>query len=107
MPKTAEFLTISLVFLLSASLPSAGQDNTQLGFGFCAPPIPPRCVDLEATYVDVTRAGACQQEVARYVNNAFSYRSCLQREIEHAILKTNATIDRFKCGIGLKHQCRD
>jgi hypothetical protein len=86
---------------------AAGQPEPAPGFGFCWAPPPPACADKEEVYRDEAQTKACQAEVARFVNYAFVYRACLQREIQRAVLETNTTIGRFKCGMDAKHLCSD
>jgi hypothetical protein len=97
------FVAVQIV----ATPAAADQPEPVPGFRFCSPPPAPACVGKDAAYRDENQTKACQDEVGRYVNSAFAYRACLQREIQRAVLETNMTIDRFKCGIASKHRCSD
>jgi hypothetical protein len=97
-----------LAFLIILT-PAAAVDQPEPipGFRFCSPPPAPPCANRDTVYRDEGQTKACQEEVARFVSSAFAYRTCLQREIQKAVLETNMTIDRFKCGIASKHRCND
>jgi hypothetical protein len=101
------FWRVLAIAVLWVSAGAAGQPEASIGFRFCSPPLPPACVLRDESYSDQQQTDACQQEVARFEKGAFAYRACLQREIERAVLETNTAIDRFKCGIASKHECKD
>jgi len=61
-----------------------------MGFGFCAPPYPPRCVSDPATYGSQADTNKCQEEVNRYVNFVGPYRLCLTQETERAFARRTA-----------------
>jgi hypothetical protein len=87
---------------LAPSLASAQRD---LGFGFCAPPYPPRCVSSPATYGSQAEIDKCQEDMNRYVNSVAAYRVCHTQEIERAVRETNGTLQRWKCGVAAKALC--
>jgi hypothetical protein len=87
---------------LAPSLASAQRD---LGFGFCAPPYPPRCVSNPASYKSQAEIDKCQEDVNRYVNSIAAYRVCQTQEIERAVRETNGTLQRWKCGVAAKALC--
>jgi hypothetical protein len=87
---------------LAPSLASAQRD---LGFGFCAPPYPPRCVSNPATYGSQAEIDKCQEDLNRYVNSVAAYRVCHTQEIERAVRETNGTLQRWKCGVAAKALC--
>jgi len=77
-----------------------------MGFGFCAPPYPPRCVSDPATYGSQADTNKCQEEVNRYVNFVRTYRLCLTQETERAVRETNGTLNRWKCSLAAKAPCQ-
>ena len=76
-----------------------------MGFGFCAPPYPPRCVSNPATYTSQAETDKCQEDVNRYVNSVAAYRLCQTQELERAVRETNGTLSRWKCGVAAKALC--
>jgi hypothetical protein len=76
-----------------------------MGFGFCAPPYPPKCVSTPGTYTSQAEIDKCQDEVNRYVNSVTAYRVCQTQEVERAVRETNATLQRWKCGLAAKALC--
>jgi hypothetical protein len=88
---------------LAPSLASAQRD---LGFGFCAPPYPPRCVSDPAIYSSQADVDKCQEEVNRYVNYVAAYRLCRTQEVERAVRETNGTLQRWKCSLAAKALCQ-
>jgi hypothetical protein len=95
---------ILLIFWATAA-GSKSPEVGRVGFGFCAPPYPPRCVDVPQVYTDAARVSSCEVEITRYTASTLAYRACLLREAERAVLETNSIIDRFKCGIAIKALC--
>jgi hypothetical protein len=77
-----------------------------LGFGFCAPPYPPRCVLNPATYGLQSEIDKCQEDMNRYVNSVAAYRLCQTQEMERAVRETNATLQRWKCSLAAKALCQ-
>ena len=103
LPAFGEFVTI-----LFLSTPAAAvQAEPVPGFRFCASPPSPACADRDEVYSNEVHVKTCQEAMGRFVSNAFAYRDCLQREIQRAMLETNAAIDRFKCSIAAKRRCSD
>ena len=76
-----------------------------MGFGFCAPPYPPRCVSNPASYGSQAEIDTCQDDVNRYVNSVAAYRLCQTQEIERAVRETNGTLQHWKCGVAAKAIC--
>jgi len=76
-----------------------------MGFGFCAPPHPPKCVSTPGTYASQAEIDKCQDEVNRYVNSVTAYRVCQTQEVERAVRETNATLQHWKCGVAAKVLC--
>jgi len=77
------------------------------GFVLCVPPTPPACVNADEPFRSDAGVKACQEDVARFVNNVFAYRACLQREIARSVLETNKMLDLAKCGWASKHRCQE
>jgi hypothetical protein len=86
--------------------PSLAMAQRTIGFGFCAPPYPPRCVSDPATYGSQAQTDNCQEEVNRYVNFVGAYRLCLTQETERAVRETNGTLNRWKCSLAAKALCQ-
>jgi len=94
---------VVLVSSRAAGLPEA--PDTGVGFGYCAAPYPPGCINEAQVFVDFGRIKACQEEIRHYTATVISYRACLLRETERAVLQTNKIIDRFKCGTVARRPC--
>ena len=77
-----------------------------IGFGFCAPPYPPRCVSDPAIYSSQAEVDKCQEDVNRYVNSVAAYRLCQTQEVERAVRETNGTLQRWKCSLAAKALCQ-
>ena len=86
--------------------PGLAMAQRTMGFGFCAPPYPPRCVSDPATYGSQAAMETCQEEVNRYVNFVGVYRLCLTQETERAVRETNGTLNRWKCSLAAKALCQ-
>jgi hypothetical protein len=86
--------------------PSLGSAQRDLGFGFCAPPHPPRCASNPATYGSQAEIDKCQDDMNRYVNSVAAYRLCQTQEIERAVRETNGTLQRWKCSLAAKALCQ-
>jgi hypothetical protein len=86
--------------------PNLAEAQRFTGFGFCAPPYPPRCVSDPATYGSPTASEQCQDDVNRYVNSVATYRMCLTQETERAVREVNGTLSRWKCGLAAKAICQ-
>jgi hypothetical protein len=85
--------------------PASVRAQRDLGFGFCPPPVVPKCVSKSATYVEQGEIDACQEDVNRYVNSVGKYRLCLTQEVERAVRETNGTLQRWKCSVAGKALC--
>ena len=85
--------------------PSLAIAQRTMGFGFCAPPYPPKCVATPGTYESQVEIDKCQDDMNRYVNSVAAYRLCQTQEIERAVRETNATLQRWKCGVAAKAPC--
>lgn len=70
---------------------------SQLGFGYCPPPVVPACIDGNARHPSRTGVEACSRDVLRFTQTLGTYRACLTRESERAIGTGNAAIARFRC----------
>ena len=96
-------IRLSAIFCLSLTLgaPVWADINvapSQLGFGYCSPPVIPDCIAQTATH----RPGrstleSCSSDVLRFTQSLGAYRACLTRESERAIGTGNAAIARFRC----------
>ena len=86
-------------------IPSLAPAQRSIGFGFCAPPYPPKCVSTPGTYESQPEIDKCQDDVTRYVNSVAAYRLCQTQEVERAVRETNATLQRWKCGLAAKALC--
>jgi hypothetical protein len=85
--------------------PSLAIARRTLGFGFCAPPYPPKCVSTPGTYESQAEIAKCQDDMNRYVNSVAAYRLCQTLEIERAVRETNATLQRWKSGVAANALC--
>jgi len=65
-------------------------------FGYCAPPVPPSCVE-QTQDASEKKLKACEADVERYVASVFSYRGCIAAETERAVREANATIRKMRC----------
>lgn len=70
---------------------------SQLGFGYCPPPVVPVCIDTSADHPSRPAMEACSRDVLRFTQTLGAYRACLTRESERAIGTGNAAIARFRC----------
>ena len=86
-------------------VPTLAVAQRTVGFGFCAPPYPPRCVSTPDTYTAQGEIDKCQEDLTRYVNSVAAYRLCQTQELERAVRETNGTLQRWKCGIAAKALC--
>jgi hypothetical protein len=85
--------------------PAAVLAQREMGFGFCPPPVVPRCVSNAVTYSAQPEMDACQEDVNRYVNSVGKYRLCLTQEVERAVRETNGTLQLWKCSLAGKALC--
>src|SRR5947209_19899324 len=85
--------------------PGPATAQRTMGFGFCAPPYPPRCISNPATYASQAEIDRCQEDVNRYVTSVAAYRLCQTQEVERAVRETNGTLQRWKCGVAVKALC--
>lgn len=65
-------------------------------FGYCAPPVPPSCVNRVADAGE-KKLKACEADVERYVASVFAYRGCIAAETERAVREANLTIRKMRC----------
>jgi len=86
-------------------VPGLATAQRTMGFGFCAPPYPPRCISNPATYASQAEIDRCQEDVNRYVTSVAAYRLCQTQEVERAVRETNGTLQRWKCGVAVKALC--
>jgi hypothetical protein len=86
--------------------PSLAIAQRTMGFGFCAPPYPPRCVSTPGTYEAQAEIDKCEEDVNRYDNSVAAYRLCQTQEVERAVRETNGTLQRWKCGVAAKALCQ-
>ncbi len=91
--------TIGVVGVLAVVAPVAPSparaQSPYSGFGFCPPPLPPKCASaLSAGRGNVE---TCASEVESYVAFVFRYRACLAAEMERAVRQANDTIQAVKC----------
>jgi hypothetical protein len=86
--------------------PLTASAQRYLGFGFCAPPYPPRCVSNPATYGSQAEIDKCEEDMNRYVNSVAAYRVCQTLETERAVRETNGTLQRWKCSLAAKAPCQ-
>jgi hypothetical protein len=103
--KAAPALTAARLAFAICLAPSIATAQRTMGFGFCAPPYPPRCVSNPATYGSPAEIDNCQAEINRYVNSVAAYRLCQTQEIERAVRETNGTLQRWKCSLAVKTLC--
>ena len=89
----AAFLTL----LACAALPAPAAAQTPFNrFGYCAPPIPPSCVE-QTQDASEKKLKSCEADVERYVASVFAYRGCIAAETERAVREANATIRKMRC----------
>jgi hypothetical protein len=93
------------VISLQAAAAPAGSSQSSPGFGYCAPPLRPNCIDVDATYGDDASIKSCQDKLALYTDGVIAYRACMLRETERAVREINSAIDRFKCSASAKRLC--
>src|SRR5450432_1557975 len=89
-------ICLSICSLIGSTDPTSAQE-IMYGLRYCAPPTVPKCIDMKETYDHAPTVALCEAEVSRYVLTAVSYRDCLLRESQRAILQANKAIDRLKC----------
>lgn len=89
-------LILVLIANLSSAPCRAGLDD-RTGFGYCAPPVPPPCIDTDETYAGPDTIRSCKEKVQRYVQTVAAYRVCLTRETQRAVLQVNERLDRYRC----------
>ena len=93
---------LALTFINFAAFPQVRAADSIFGFGYCAPPVVPSCVENEATFKGNKAIAACDLDMVRFERSLAAYRSCLARETERAILQGNEAISRFRCRTGRK-----
>lgn len=72
--------------------------ESQLGFGYCPPPVVPGCIASSAVRRPSRKVlDACSRDVLRFTQSLGAYRVCLTHESERAIGTGNAAISRFRC----------
>jgi hypothetical protein len=86
----------AICMLIGSTNPNSAQE-AMYGLRYCAPPAVPKCIDVKETYGNKSSVALCEAEVSRYVRAAVSYRDCLLRESQRAIVQANDAIDRLKC----------
>jgi hypothetical protein len=101
----APLFCLSLALVTPGVAAPAAQPEPVAGFDLCWASPPPTCAGKDEVYRDEAQTKACQDEVSRFVNSTFAYRSCLERQIQRAVSQANITIDNFKCGMDAKHIC--
>ena len=67
------------------------------GFDFCPRPVKPACVGELSEKSSQTAFIACKAEVDRYVKMTFTFRRCLNRQLQSEIREVNRVLDRFRC----------
>jgi hypothetical protein len=97
---TLACIAASPTFAGAQQAPSAGS------FGYCAPPAPPACANLEDTFAKQTTLDACNADFRRYINSVLVYRSCVNRELTRFIEEANAASDRFSCRSAGRAKCK-
>ena len=65
------------------------------GFGFCAAPFAPPCIDRRGQ--TPAQIKICEGETERYVASVFAYRGCLAVETERAVREANGAIQKMRC----------
>lgn len=76
----------------------AASTNAQSGrFDHCPRPVAPACVNDLATYKSEADKDRCAREVKRFLDMTFTYRKCMNGQLENEIRETNRINDKFKC----------
>jgi hypothetical protein len=103
--KAASVMMRACVAATICLAPGVALAQRTIGFGFCAPPYPPKCLSTPGTYGSQAEIDKCQDDMNRYVNSVAAYRLCQTQEVERAVRETNATLQRWKCGVAAKALC--
>jgi hypothetical protein len=99
-------LSVALVlFVLAEDSIFANALSPPMGFHFCAPVFPPKCIDADETYDHAARARNCINEVSRYSVSVSAYRACLLQETYRATLEANKNLERFNCRTSPQPNC--
>ncbi|MEA2841413.1 MAG: hypothetical protein QOF41_2743 [Methylobacteriaceae bacterium] len=104
--KAASAIFLACLTFAASLAPAPAAAQRSLGFGFCAPPYPPKCISDPATYGSQANADRCQEDVNRYLNSVGAYRLCQTQEVERAVRETNGTLQRWKCSLAAKALCQ-
>jgi hypothetical protein len=104
--KAATAVRLAFLAFAICLAPTAATPQRSLGFGFCAPPYPPKCVSDPATYGSQAESDRCQEDVNRYVASVGAYRLCQTQEVERAVREINGTLQRWKCSLVAKALCQ-
>lgn len=99
--KTLRGATLVAAATLSHQPLLAAQDVR--GFGYCAPPARPPCIE---TSVAALAMAACDEEVQLFRRMVFHYRECLEREAERAVREANDAIEAWRCRLDTT-KCRN
>ena len=91
------FVLLSLVAADAQAQAILTEVPSQLGFGYCAPPVVPSCIDAKGPRSATHASDACSRAVLRFTQTLGAYRMCLARESERAISTGNDAIARFRC----------
>ena len=97
---------VSAVLAPARAAQTLADPEASSGFGFCASPVRPACVDDARTYSNPSAIKRCDAETNRYLASVFKYRDCMYAQIEGVIRRTNETADLFKCRAARRTDCR-
>src|SRR5579863_2783754 len=96
---------LALIALANLAPVGGAAQDSDLGLHYCAPPIIPKCADAADTFRSASHVASCRQEITRYVKFVLSYRDCLIRESDRAVLQANVILVHFKCSIEADRNC--
>lgn len=98
------FLVASALTALPVAQVSAQSAvNDRWGWGYCAQPYPPPCI--ERTIDDKAGMEACGKEVQLYMSAVGAFRVCHLKQLERVIREANTVSDTLRCYYEKKGNC--
>jgi hypothetical protein len=92
---SATYALFTVLLALATPFSSAAANEDRWSLGYCAPPYPPRCAERPPH--DQNARLLCEKEAENFVTAVFRYRTCLNNEIERAVIEANRVIKTLKC----------
>ncbi|MBV1706647.1 MAG: hypothetical protein KGQ37_05515 [Hyphomicrobiales bacterium] len=99
---------MKLVLVVAASLLSphlSGGVAPHMRMPCVAPPVP-ACLQADPSRRSGAQVRACKSAIEREVAALFQWRACTNAEVERHVQRANDAIDRFRCEVAHRHDCK-